>query len=65
VVKTGSPEEVIEEKLIQDVYGCPVRVEAGPSGRPYVYPLFPLVDSPDAKGSWWKPQAESSTVPPL
>lgn len=64
-VKTGSPEEVIEEKLIQDVYGCPVRVEAGPSGRPHVYPLFPLVDSPDAKGSWWRPQAESSTVPPL
>lgn len=44
VHRVGRPEEVIDERTIEEVYGCRVRVEAGPGGRLSIYPVL-TVDS--------------------
>lgn len=40
VHRVGRPEEVIDERTIEEVYGCRVRVEAGPGGRLSIYPML-------------------------
>ncbi len=45
VVRIGSSDEVLEEGLLEEVYGCPVRVEKSPaSGRPVVMIRWPDAD---------------------
>jgi iron complex transport system ATP-binding protein len=36
VVRLGGPAEVLDEAVLEAAYGCPVRVEKGPTGRPVV-----------------------------
>lgn len=36
VVRVGKPDEVLETPLLRDVYGCPLRVEVGSNGRPWI-----------------------------
>ncbi len=37
VYRTGPPEEVLEEKTLEEVYGCRVLIERGPTGRPLIW----------------------------
>jgi iron complex transport system ATP-binding protein len=39
VFAEGAPGEVLTEERVSELYGCPVRVEIGPEGRPNVTPL--------------------------
>lgn len=36
VYRIGPPEEVLEEKTLEEVYGCRVLIEKGPTGRPLI-----------------------------
>jgi len=37
VYRIGPPEEVLEEKTLEEVYGCRVLIEKGPTGRPLIW----------------------------
>jgi ABC-type cobalamin/Fe3+-siderophores transport system ATPase subunit len=41
LVRIGPPAEVLEERVLQDVYGCPLIVEKSATGRPHVTLAWP------------------------
>jgi len=47
VARLGTPEDVLDERLLADVYGCDVRVESNPTtGRPTVWVPYTTDASP-------------------
>ena len=46
VCAEGAPAEVLTEERVSELYGCAVRIETSPGGRPNVTPLSAALDAP-------------------